>query len=119
MVVGEDHGVDVRGVDADPLEHDVRGLPVADAVPLGQLGAELDVVVARVDDREVPLALDHRVAVRGDQRAVVPLPVRQDRARELDDPRVLDDPDRIVGHVSSFARGGHRSTRSRARTRTG
>ena len=85
-------------VHADPLQHDIGRLPVADPVARRKLRAELDVVVARVHDGEAPLALDHGVAVGRNDRAVVPAAVGQDAARELDNLRVLDNPDRIVGH---------------------
>ena len=72
VVVREDHRVDVGRVDADPLQHDVGRLPVADAVAIGQDLAELGVVEAGVDDREVVLALERprsSTAARGGRRS--------------------------------------------------
>src|SRR5438132_2090465 len=77
------------------------GLRAGDAVGVGANYPALGLVEARVDYRQVLVALPHPVAVREHQMTLIVVAVQHAAHRVLDNPGVLHDPDRIVSHRCS------------------
>ncbi|URN08828.1 hypothetical protein LUW74_39340 [Actinomadura madurae] len=98
VVVCEDHGVDLRGGDTDPVEHVHRRGPPGPAVlggqpPVGGLVGEPGV------DQRAPVGRAHEgEAVRHPPVALVRLRGEQVAGREPVHEPVLQDPDGVVAH---------------------
>src|SRR5205085_374378 len=79
-------------VDANPVQDNLRRLPVFDAEGVGEHATELGVVETGVDDREVALALEDAVAVRQDEVPPVVPPVQDSTDRVPGDPGIQHEP---------------------------